>query len=66
MYHTHAQCSSFQPGCFGGEIGTYVDCSVYQKEGQMISVLPESFQPLVLTDDMDKAWLDLIKDFKLA
>ena len=27
----------------------------------MLTPLPDSFKPLILTDDMDKEWLDLIK-----
>ena len=56
----------FQPGCFGGEIGTYVDCSEYEKKGEVTSVLPESFKPLVLTDEMDQKWFDVIKDLKIV
>lgn len=55
----------FQHGCFGGEIGTTVDCSIHQKEGQMVTPLPDSFKPLVLNEEMDEMWLDLIKDCKV-
>ena len=30
----------------------------------MLTPLPESFKPLLLDDEMDTKWLDLIKDFK--
>ena len=30
------------------------------------SVLPDSFKPLKLTDDMDKEWSELVKDLKLV
>jgi hypothetical protein len=43
-----------------------VDCSVLHQEGQMLTPLPESFKPLVLNDEMDKSWFDLIKDFKVT
>lgn len=32
----------------------------------MTSVLPESFKPLVLTDEMDQKWFDVIKDLKIV
>jgi hypothetical protein len=31
-----------------------------------VTPLPESFKPLILTDDMDKKWLDMIKNFKTS
>lgn len=55
-----------QHGCFGGKKNSHVDCSVLHQEGQMLTPLPESFKPLVLNDEMDKSWFDLIKDFKVT
>jgi len=43
-----------------------MDCSVLQKKGQARTPLPESFKPLILTDDMDKEWLDLMKHLKTS
>ena len=48
-------------------------CYAYGKGGEcgiagnreVDSVLPDSFKPLKLTDDMDKEWSELIKDLKL-
>ena len=48
-------------GCFSGVKG--IECG---KEDPNESVLPGSFKPLKLTDDMDKEWLELIKDLKMA
>jgi hypothetical protein len=31
-----------------------------------VTPLPASFKPLILTDDMDNKWLDMIKDFKTS
>ena len=57
-----------QHGCFGGKKkdGTriHVDCSDAKARGEILTPLPESFKHLTLTDDMDKQWFDLIKDFK--
>ena len=44
----------------------HVDCSLLQQEGQLLTPLPESFKPLLLDDEMDKKWLDLIKDVKVT
>ena len=42
-----------------------MDCSDTKKaKGAVLTPLPESFKPLKLTDDMDKKWFDLIRDFK--
>ena len=30
------------------------------------SVLPDSFKPLKLTDEMDREWSELVKDLKLV
>jgi hypothetical protein len=43
-----------------------VDCNnteLAQGGKQNLTPLPESFKPLILTDEMDRAWLDMIKDF---
>jgi len=56
-------------GCFGGKDPVtkkqiHVDCTDQNAKGEILTPLPESFKPLVLNDDMDKAWFDLIKNFK--
>ena len=57
----------FQHGCFFGDNGKkeHVDCSD-AKAGKVVTPLPESFKPLILTDDMDKKWLEMIKNFKTS
>lgn len=42
-----------------------MDCNKTElaQGGQNLTPLPESFRPLILTDEMDRAWLDMIKDF---
>jgi len=54
-------------GCFGGKDGNkkpiHVDCADAAAKGEILTPLPESFKPLKITDEMDQAWLDLIKDF---
>ena len=56
-------------GCFKGKDPKtrkqiHVDCSDEYAKGAKLTPLPESFKPLRLTEDMDKQWFDLIKDFK--
>jgi hypothetical protein len=34
--------------------------------GQALTPLPASFKSLILNDDMDKEWLDMIKNFKTS
>ncbi|KAL3780208.1 hypothetical protein HJC23_007532 [Cyclotella cryptica] len=58
-------------GCYGGRVEggkqIHVDCSQSKNAaGDHLTPLPESFKPLNLTKEMDGAWLDLIKDFKLG
>ena len=65
--HTHP-CFDFQHGCFAGKDKNnkkiLVDCSdANRAKGEVLTPLPESFKPLVLTDEMDKAWFDLVKNF---
>jgi hypothetical protein len=31
-----------------------------------VTPLPASYKPLILNDDMDKKWLDMIKNFKTS
>lgn len=42
-----------------------MDCNKTElaQGGQNLTPLPESFRPLILTEEMDRAWLDMIKDF---
>ena len=68
--HTHP-CFDFQHGCFAGKDKNnkkiLVDCSdANRAKGEVLTPLPESFKPLVLTDEMDKAWFDLVKNFKTS
>ena len=68
--HTHP-CFDFQHGCFAGKDKNnnkiLVDCSDADRaKGEVLTPLPESFKPLVLTDEMDKAWFDLVKNFKTS
>lgn len=50
-------------GCF--ESGHLIECGKKGTSSENLTPLPEKFKPLVLTNDMDKAWFDLIGDFKL-
>ncbi|KAL3811324.1 hypothetical protein ACHAXA_007389 [Cyclostephanos tholiformis] len=51
---------------FSGKDGkTHVDCSD-TKAGKVVTPLPASHKPLILNDDMDKKWLDMIKNFKTS
>lgn len=58
-----------QHGCFFKEkdIKTHVDCNDTKKlAGQVLTPLPASFKPLILNDDMDNEWLDMIKNYKTS
>ena len=59
-----------QHGCFGGKDKNgnkiHVDCSSSQSKGEVLTPLPESFKALSLTAEMDKAWFDLVKNFKTS
>ena len=60
---------TIQHGCFAGKDSRgkqiHKDCSkTNSAKGEVLTPLPESFKPLTLNDDMDKAWFDLIKHFK--
>lgn len=49
-------------GCYTSEKG--IECG---KAGNNIdSVLPDSFKPLKITDEMDQEWADVVKDLKLV
>lgn len=51
-------------GCYHNRSGDNIghrECGTGGRAGKGESVLPKSFYPLTLTDDMDKAWEDLIK-----
>lgn len=61
--------SDVQHGCFFKEkdIKTHVDCNDTKKlAGQVLTPLPASFKPLILNDDMDNEWLDMIKNYKTS
>jgi cyclopropane fatty-acyl-phospholipid synthase-like methyltransferase len=48
-------------GCFeGGKTG--FECGKKGTKSEGLTALPDDFKPLVLTDDMDKAWFDLVGD----
>eukprot|EP00584_Thalassiosira_punctigera_P007847 CAMPEP_0172533554 /NCGR_PEP_ID=MMETSP1067-20121228/6217_1 /TAXON_ID=265564 ORGANISM="Thalassiosira punctigera, Strain Tpunct2005C2" /NCGR_SAMPLE_ID=MMETSP1067 /ASSEMBLY_ACC=CAM_ASM_000444 /LENGTH=395 /DNA_ID=CAMNT_0013318207 /DNA_START=14 /DNA_END=1201 /DNA_ORIENTATION=+ len=56
-------------GCFGGKSPEtkqriHVACTDVHAKGEILTPLPDSFKPLVLNDDMDKQWFELIKEFK--
>jgi len=56
--HAHLMA---EHGCYTSKKG--IECG---KAGNNIdSVLPDSFKPLNITDDMDKEWADVVKDLKL-
>ena len=59
-----------QHGCFGGKDKSgskiHVDCGDAKAKGEVLTPLPESFKPLKLTAEMDKAWFDLVKNFKTS
>ncbi|KAL3789256.1 hypothetical protein ACHAW5_001666 [Stephanodiscus triporus] len=64
--HTHLFA---EHGCFfRGAVNdnTHVDCSDMKLAGQALTPLPASFKSLILNDDMDKEWLDMIKNFKTS
>ena len=49
-------------GCYSNKKG--IECG---KAGNNVdSVLPDSFKPLKITEEMDKEWADLVKDLQLA
>jgi len=48
-------------GCYTDKKG--IECG---KGSAVESVLPDSFKPLKLTEDMDKEWFEVIKDLKLV
>lgn len=55
-------------GCYGGrnnEQKIHTDCSEEKAKGKLVTSLPDTFKPLKLTDEMDKQWFDLIKDFTM-
>lgn len=54
-----------QHGCFISQDKAHVDCNNTElaQGGKNLTPLPESFRPLILTEEMDRAWLDMIKDF---
>ena len=58
----------FQHSCFAGKDKNnnkiLVDCNDAGARGEVLTPLPENFKPLKLTEKMDKAWFDLVKNFK--
>eukprot|EP00804_Cyclotella_cryptica_P015163 CCRYP_000714-RC/>CCRYP_000714-RC protein AED:0.06 eAED:0.06 QI:1245/1/1/1/1/0.75/4/211/85 len=51
-------------GCFAsGEGG--IECGKVGSKVQNLTPLPDSYKPVVLSDKMDKAWMDLIYDLPL-
>jgi len=51
-------------GCFAsGEAG--IECGKKGTKAQNLTPLPDTYKPPVLTEDMDKAWMDLIYDLPL-
>ena len=57
-------------GCFGGKDKNnnkiHVDCKESGAKGDHLTALPDSYYPLQLTEEMDREWFDLIKNFKTA
>lgn len=49
-------------GCYTNQKG--IECG--KDNGGIESVLPDSFKPLKLTDEMDREWSELVKDLKLV
>jgi len=49
-------------GCYDGDGN--VECG--GRKAENLTPLPDSYKPLVLTEEMDKKWMDLIHDIPLA
>ena len=46
-------------GCFAGDLQNLVECG---KNGGYETPLPDSFKPLIMTEEMDDNWIELIRD----
>lgn len=46
-------------GCFAGDLQNLVECG---KNGGHETPLPDSFKPLIMTEEMDNNWIELLRD----
>ncbi|KAL3775429.1 hypothetical protein ACHAW5_007153 [Stephanodiscus triporus] len=47
-------------GCFNGDLNNLIECG--KEKGSVETPLPDSFKPLIMTEDMDNQWIELIRD----
>lgn len=54
-----------QHGCYNGENG--IECGKAGGGSGVadVTALPDNYKPLILTDEMDEQWFDLIKDLPI-
>lgn len=57
-------CEKRQHGCFAAGNGG-IECGKEGSGTEGLTVLPKKYKPIVLTEDMDKAWMDLIYELPL-
>jgi len=53
-----------QHGCFAAGNGG-IECGKKGSGTEDLTALPKHYKPVVLTDEMDKEWMDLIYDLPL-